>query len=616
MNKTMIQRLLAVSLLGLMSSAQAYELRSPWISERGPLTYVFENDKEDRYSLNLWNALYSREAHKAYKKHSTKTKELTALYFGKDNFRLSEAFENSVAPLASENYIPAIRLARLTPRAQYNESGITFGGRFEYPVWGNKGRIGLRAAIPFRCIEIEREDFSGVPGNGDTEDILVTTITSPPPANPGEALSPAIAIRLDALEALRQSSSLNSFVNYHNAAGAAGRVRMTGHSVDVGFPQPATPPAIDINQSVNLLYSPSGIPPQLAPNDARLDINVPGNLTALKALPVTGVVAADSTLRYIFDRAVDYTNLADEANITVAQRLAVQAAKETLWVLDFRDDNNVGPNTVLGDAAQLGIGYLQFLTENAYAWLHDHGVDFNSERRTGLGDIDIDFFYEHRFCKEVIMEAMFGIRIPTSTSDNYVGNPYRPNLGNGNHVELKLGAMVAYQPADWINMKLDMYYSFALENTEHRPAAFKGAQIYGLGPKADAKVDWGYFVGRLDFNMFHPKTKSLSSTIGYELYAKQKDHVRFKQETIESWLGRTLDTNPTSPTFNQFVENLQTLDNGVAEMHTDRIAHRFRGEAAYRFSKYFEMFLGGVFTFAGKNAPRETDYHGGFRVTF
>lgn len=607
MNKTMIQRLLAVSLLGLMSSAQAYELRSPWISERGPLTYVFENDKEDRYSLNIWNALYSREAHKAYQKHSTKTKELTTLYFGKDDFTVSQAFQNSLAPLNSENYIPALRLAHLRPRAQYNESGITFGGRFEYPIWADKGRIGLRASIPFRCIEIEREDFSGVPGNGEIQDVVVNNFVI---QTPGGDTYQALAIRLDALEAMRQTADANSFVNYRRPAN---HVTMGAKDVELTANNFDGTDAINTQNQLAIVYSPSGVLPRLAPLDAAFPI---ADFAQLKALPVSGVVP-DQAAVYAFSQANDYTNLADQANLTVDQRLAVQAAKETLWMIKYRDAGNISDDTALDDALRLGVTEsIELLNENVYSWLHDHGVDFNSERRTGLGDIDLDLFYEHRFCKEVIMEAMFGIRIPTSTSDNYVGNPYRPNLGNGNHVELKLGLMVAYQPADWINMKLDMYYSFALENTEHRPAAFKGAQIHGLGPKADAKVDWGYFVGRLDFNMFHPKTKSLSSTIGYELYAKQKDHVRFKQEKIESWLGKTLDTTAGSPTQYQFVEDLQTLDNSVAEMHTDRIAHRFRGEAAYRFSKYFEMFLGGVFTFAGKNVPRETDYQGGFRVTF
>ena len=246
---------------------------------------------------------------------------------------------------------------------------------------------------------------------------------------------------------------------------------------------------------------------------------------------------------------------------------------------------------------------------NEYAWLYERGVDFKTERRTGLGDIDLDLFYEHRFTDEVLMEVMLGIRLPTGGSSHTAGNPYRPRLGNGSHAEVKLGAMVAYQPLAWMNMKLDMYYSFVIEGMEHRPAAFEGAQVRHLGPEADAKVDWGYFVGRLDFNFFHPETKSLSSMIGYEVFLKQQDHVRFRKTDMASWLGRKVIKGVAT-------ENSAKLDNAVAEKDTDAIGHKVRAETSYRVNKYLELFLGGCFTFAGKNLPAETDLHGGFRVQF
>jgi hypothetical protein len=169
--------------------------------------------------------------------------------------------------------------------------------------------------------------------------------------------------------------------------------------------------------------------------------------------------------------------------------------------------------------------------------------------------------------------------------------------------------MVAYQPLAWMNMKLDMYYSFVIEGMEHRPAAFEGAQVRHLGPEADAKVDWGYFVGRLDFNFFHPETKSLSSMIGYEVFLKQQDHVRFRKTDMASWLGRKVIKGVAT-------ENSAKLDNAVAEKDTDAIGHKVRAETSYRVNKYLELFLGGCFTFAGKNLPAETDLHGGFRVQF
>jgi hypothetical protein len=101
--------------------------------------------------------------------------------------------------------------------------------------------------------------------------------------------------------------------------------------------------------------------------------------------------------------------------------------------------------------------------------------------------------------------------------------------------------------------------------------AFKGAAIKNFGPRADADIDWGYFVGRLDFTFFHPKTDNIKAQIGYEFYYKQEDHLNFKQKQAVSWLGN-LVTSPNTP-------NLKDLDNNVARANTESIGHKVRGTA-------------------------------------
>ena len=309
-----------------------------------------------------------------------------------------------------------------------------------------------------------------------------------------------------------------------------------------------------------------------------------------------------------------YKTFFETGTKSVCQRLQDQALKEHLWIVKVGTGAKVTTDTEL-DTAQTLYSVQSDTEHNEYQWLYLNGVEFKSERKTGLGDVDLDLFYEHRFDDDLLIEAMIGVKIPTGGSSGSTGNPYRPRLGNGSHAEVKIGAMLAYQPLDWMNMKVDMYYSFAVESIEHRAAAFTGSQIRHIGPKADAKVDWGYFVGRLDFNFFHPETKSISSTIGYEVYVKQKDHIRFKKSRMASWLGRKIVVDAGGNTVS-YEENLQKLDNCVAEKDTDAIAHKVRGESSYRANKYLELFLGGSYTFAGKNVPQETDVHGGFRVQF
>ena len=65
-----------------------------------------------------------------------------------------------------------------------------------------------------------------------------------------------------------------------------------------------------------------------------------------------------------------------------------------------------------------------------------------------------------------------------------------------------------------------------------------------------------------------------------------------------------------------FVPFEMELDRKIAESGTERIAHRIRFETNWRAHKYFDFFAGGAYTFAGQNAPREMDLHGGMKIRF
>lgn len=258
-------------------------------------------------------------------------------------------------------------------------------------------------------------------------------------------------------------------------------------------------------------------------------------------------------------------------------------------------------------------------------FLNDAGYTFQTYALTGLGDTDLDLFYNHSFSDHWNGEIYGGVRLPTGAGDKYYGNPYKQHLGNGDHFELKVGGKVAWDTCNWLNVKADAHYNFVLEATEHRMAAYTGATIKNLGPKADADVSWGYFTGNIDFTLFHPKTRSIATTIGYELYYKTEDHITFKEKDQKNqWLGRAWGNTVTGAVAQigaaavnpGWVDLKMNLDSKVARKNTESIGHRAYIEGSYEFSKYLNMTVGGKYTFAGQNIPCEGEAYTGFNVKF
>jgi hypothetical protein len=150
----------------------------------------------------------------------------------------------------------------------------------------------------------------------------------------------------------------------------------------------------------------------------------------------------------------------------------------------------------------------------------------------------------------MLAELVLGVRFPTGTTKNSCNNPYRAiaKLGNGEHFEVKLGANFAWDACKWFSLKLDLSYNFVLEGKEQRAAVFAGSTVKNIGPCTDADVDWGYFIGRLDFQFVHPKTCCLSTVMGYEIYYKTEDHLTFKKTTqnFMAWNKMAPQLSPAS----------------------------------------------------------------------
>jgi hypothetical protein len=662
MNK-IFSKITLLSLL-LTSGIMATEFRSPWLSERGPIRYIFETDEDERSSLDVYALAHRRESHKAFLKHGTNTSALTALFFNKEDFNIAESFPNAQINQNAKYYNPYLGLQTLKPRATYYEWGMNLGARLEYPVWKDKGRLGVRVNIPFRSVEIEREDVNTQVDNPEDEYILSTYTkvgNYVPPIGTGyqEPVDViAKAYNIDFIASLFQDNARTSALQF-----ADGSARVFGVEIAKDFNTNDKSFKTDIKPIAGVIAKTATGNPQ-TPNfnewgytagvkTARengsdiAETNGAGGY-GVRAGDGANVYAVENRHNWAFDAgddvkiataslqsrairhnantfpaAVQATEIMKAPNVAFFNTTngdhnystfmdansyptnMPQYLKDSWLVLGYDNGQLVPGATVIKDSID---NALQQYTQDPYEWLLDRGYVFETQRRTGVGDIDIDFFYEHMFSESFLLEPFIGFRLPTGTGDDFSGNAYKAHLGNGEHFEIKLGLMAVNQLADWVNIKLDSFVSFVMQATEERCAVFEGSTIKNIGPKVNADVDWTYFVARLDATMFHPKTQDISATIGYEFYLKGKDNIHFKDSQATPLYGPHF-TDP-----NDLL--LANLSNDLAEANTDSISHKLRLEARVQINDYFELIGGASFTFAGQNIPRETDAHAGFNVKF
>ncbi len=331
----------------------------------------------------------------------------------------------------------------------------------------------------------------------------------------------------------------------------------------------------------------------------------------------------------VFDSSTDYSGLIDSSGSGNFNACAGEQAGEQ-WLTFRRAANSADPerfaresNGVPGNGGNIARNIEALLAryqEHPLDFMERQGFVFNSDTVDGLGDIDIDLFYEHQINDFLIGGASFGIRAPSGqrhrayhthkNPDVPVWNPYTPVLGNDGHVEIKLAAFLDFDTCSWLNINIDASYNFVLNATEQRAATFAGMCIKNIGPVTCATVNWGYFRGHVDFNFVHPSDDRLRSMVGYEFYYKTRDSVCFKEKQLQSWLGGQYDSNGV------LQPNLIDLDGRVAAQHTESIAHRARAETHYRLSQYVDLYAGAAITFAGQNIMADSDAQLGLDVRF
>lgn len=648
MNKKIVQStLLALAMAG--GSVCATELHAPLPG--GPLRYDFEYLKKDKQALNIWSTGYMREADKAYTKHGFNTNPLSTLIFGKSEFTIAEAFQGATDQQGYfENNHPGLSTIKIAPRVSFEERGIVLGADWSMPVMKNKGRIGIRASLPLRDVRMEKDNEAEAAITGDQSKVL-NEIRYVPDANltaphGGITLSNVSSYNLKYLAGVKGLDSTGHVVNLFSYAadGTAAKIggvpvpQDSGNIANIGFNNII--PGLVIRAKV------SGQAPRGQGGALLLDragtaaLDVPVGNSQIGYYDGTGATGYYASEQLNAGAGSSFT-AANSKKLTAIPAgelndpaTGVGAALVLVSDYDYRGDIdpdlwfttvhglNGAPVKESATAKSIIDNALLYHKTSVGQFLKDRGYVFETYNLAGLGDANVDLFYSHKLTKKVIAELALGVVIPTGAGDKYFGNPYRKFLGNGDHIELKAGAKLAANLFKCFDFKADARYNFVLETTEHRMQVFKNSTIKNIGNPADADVSWGYFTGNVDVTMYHPKTRDIATTIGYQLYYKTEDKVNFKEKTTtDHMLGRVWTQAGGLPADaatagTHWAEFPMELGNKEARRGTESVAHRAYVEGSYKFSKYLTLSVGGKWTFAGQNVAADGEAFTGVNVKF
>jgi hypothetical protein len=610
------------------SGIGASEFRAPLTAQHGPLCYDIET-KSDKWTFHYWSTSYQRSAHKSFMKHSFKTKELPSVIFGKETFTLSESFQDaSIRNYYTTQRNPLLGITKFKPRASYTERGVVLGGQFEYPIYKEQGRLGLRAHIPFRKVRVERDDEGEARLSGENESVVRNdvAIISNLAKNTSISLGGVNKYKLKLVDQMIYLEPGGKVVSAFraNAANTASGIYGTQYvknknandhmSNAYGQQVPFTLIKSKKNpygQKIGAVYWTNGAFAADATQETQIRLN--GGDNSLKALPTSAAEMKEGEI-YAFAQDSNYTNFSKSPGF------------EDVWLVQVfgtftRKPTSTSQGVTAFVETELGQNHLP-----VEQWLKRYGdFEITTMQRMGIGDFATQLFYEHTLNKEWRFEGFLGMVMPTGGTSKYAHNPYfNMGLGNGNHVELNLGANAGWEtPLDVLSMKAEAMFALVLKATEKRAATFKGATIKNIGPALDANVNWQYFKMGVDSTWHHPKRDTMCGTLGYELYYKLEDNIKFKEsKTDQHWLGEAWsDANDKNVTLGgaagtKYAPHFMEIDNNLAKKDTDRIAHRVKAEFSWRAREFMDLYCGGAFTFAGMFIPRVTDMFGGMKVLF
>ncbi|RTL07255.1 hypothetical protein EKK58_03705 [Candidatus Dependentiae bacterium] len=537
------------------------------------------------WNIEKWTSLYTRSAGKAFQssdnesnKVTTNTKSLATLFYGKDRFKASEAFSNGkITDVAQLNkFTPLLNVAYLTPEYRYDEKGICIGMHVNYTFEEDcNWHVGGVINVPVSVVEVTPQ---------------------------GEIFEEQLEnlYKINTIKAQNSSTSPNTSVNYTNDLTIrydllntlmldeqTKLLRQDGPNTKIGF--------ISIDGDTNLT---SG---QQAYLIKRSNTQSPEAQYRKQASQVTGQItpnglgAADDSVLFVAT-GTNLSTLNTDSN-----------AQAELWLVPRATDSNTDELTSLSQAMVSQIDYAVRLADlsnrSVTNFLTKQGLALaNYERKAGLGDIKAAIYgcYNDQEC-DWFVKLMGGTKLPTGTKKDHDEclSITQLQTGNNRHWELFVQMAAGYQPLEWLSFDMTASANHVFARSQNFVAAFEGATVKNLGPCVKAKVSWNYFTAQANMNLFHPHNPELGCTLGYSLFAKNSDHVRYDNVDATDLFGNTH----------------KVLDPDVAALKTKAMTHSVRAEVFHRWN-YCEISAGGSYGIAGRNAMKETEAHIGLSVYF
>lgn len=608
-------------------------IESRWGTVHYPLDWI--NDCDD-WEIDTLGVVYDRKACRAYgqnpdcktcsnpcvthEKISRNTVSLSQLWFGQESFLAEQIFSGSTTTSPSEN--PFLPFARITPRFQYDETGVALAVNVVRKNLGCDGKtfVGLRVAMPIALIDVRQ---TGAGNTIEFDASLGDTIISIQQQLNGEENVPGSvdsrdvkAYRLDFLSAMKlldgtpmvqygdlttntriAGQDITTNINQYQAA-SSNPLRAPIYvykQTNGAYPLPAQ----GLNAS-EALYPPTVIGGTqnaflMIDNQADALLSADGLSNAIGGAPLTdGQYAAFGGFQSagaVPDLRQDYagslaTNVAAQRQLFIVPVAASSAS--TVWepiALVVQDTIDYVLSTLANNPTSI------------VAFFADRGVDFeSSDCSTGAGDTFVQL-YAGKMYDCWFADGLLGFRFPTGT--NYDPKRiYQQTTGNNGHFAIKLGAEGGYKACEWLGIKADFFWEHNFSAREKRAAAFVGATTRNIGPCVDARVSWDAFQAHVDFTFFNPKCCDMGWDFGYELYAKLDDKVSFCGVQMLDFNGST-----------------QRLDPNILHNNTNTQSHKVRGEIFKRWD-CFEIFLGGSYIVAGRQVMKEAECHLGFKAYY
>ena len=664
--------LLLVFSVVAMNCLQADEFKMPLVPASEALPSYTE-PKKNPWGLKILAQTYDRSQDKAFMSLGLKAKPLSSLIFNQDSFKISDAFAPGATSQMTKKMNVSLNSSTLFPRVSFSERGVNVGIHCEYPGPLKKSRVGIRVNMPFKTMRMERDDQAAANAAGNQRDYILGVIAGisgvPTLAGTGATipLSSIVGVETNMYKA---SLLINlptvqggNVVSVFNAATSDGTsVAINGQAykdvdpgngfggilIDIRKPYAVflwkdtkniptiENRAIQLRNGINAQLPGSAGISQVFISNTTTDLSSSNGISGTimdtgNTVPAAnvhnystglGTATVDLQVGPLQALPTNYSTIQEDTLYTFEQgkfadyQTLLQEHGDTLWFMTTnRADNGSRVDPATDDFIQRRIN--QYGSQSADQWLWSNGYQFDTTQRTGVGDLSADIFYEYTFNPRWQGELVLGVIMPTESASNPGGHAYKPVLGNNGHYGLKVGGSVTWLPLDYMRVQADGSYTFTLESTEHRFAAFKGATIKNIGPVVDADVEFGTFNGSLNATLCHPKAKAFSLTLGYDFKYKEEDDVQFKQKTYDfganggTWFGGLY--NPTTKLYGS---NVQTLDNAVARMNTESISHKVRVQSALKFYGYVEISAGGAYTVMGQNAPQERELFCGLTTWF